>query len=116
MALFGGKQAPPFGGKLKKKKKLKEGSADEERAESPRKEAAEKKAGYTPVIWGWGIKTAGKFQSNAATDLTDTLPDGYAQSAMEGMPLIVGVDSLKINITAGTGFIIYSYYKTPTQP
>ncbi len=36
---FGGKKAPPFG-------KPKEGSAAEERAESPAKRKAEKKAGY----------------------------------------------------------------------
>jgi len=72
------------------------------------------KAGFTPVIFGWGLKTAGKFQSNAATDLTGTLPDGYVMYAEYGMPLLVGQDSLKINLTGGTGFVIFGYFKTPT--
>lgn len=74
------------------------------------------KVGYTGVIWAWGLKTAGKFQSNASADLTGALPDGYAMGWNPGLPLVVGVPDLKINLTGGTGYVIFSYFKTPSQP
>lgn len=73
------------------------------------------KAGFTPVILGWALAAPGKFQSNAASDLTDTLPAGTMIATSQVPFLLVGEDGLKINITAGTGFVLYGYFKTPVQ-
>lgn len=73
------------------------------------------KTGYTPVILAWALAAPGKFQSNAASDLTDTLPAGTMVATSQVPFLLVGEDGKKINITGGTGFILYSYFKTPTQ-
>lgn len=73
------------------------------------------KTGYTPVVLGWALAAPGKFQSNAATDLTDILPAG-TMIATERIPyLVIGEDGLKLNITAGTGLILAAYFKTPVK-
>lgn len=79
-------------------------------------DVAAAKAGYTPVILGWALAgVPGKFQSNAASDLTDALPVGTMNANSQVPFLLVGENGLKINLTAGTGFVIIAYFKTPTQ-
>lgn len=77
-------------------------------------DVAAAKAGYTPVILAWALAAPGKFQSDATSDLTDTLPAGTMIASPQVPYLLVGEDGKKINVTGGTGFAIYSYFKTPS--
>ncbi len=73
------------------------------------------KPGFTPVLLGYSLAAPGKIQSNAATDMSDTLPAGSMIASPQVPYLLVGEDGLKMNITAGTGFCLVAYFKTPTQ-
>jgi len=78
-------------------------------------DVAAAKTGFTPVILAWALAAPGKFQSDATTDLTDTLPAGTQIATPQVPYLLVGEDGKKINITGGTGYAIYAYFKTPVQ-
>lgn len=78
-------------------------------------DVAAAKVGFTPVLLAYSLAAPGKFQSNAATDLSDTLPAGSMIASPQVPFLLVGEDNKKMNITAGTGFVIVSYFKTPVQ-
>jgi len=76
-------------------------------------DVAAARTGYTPVILGWALTVAGKFQSDATLDLSG-LVNGNLLATSQVPFLIVGEDGKKINITAGVGLVIYSYFKTPS--
>lgn len=78
-------------------------------------DVAPAKTGFTPVILGWALAAPAKFQSDATSDLTDTLPAGTMIASSQVPYLLVGEDGKKINLTGGTGFVLYGYFKTPSQ-
>lgn len=71
------------------------------------------RVGFTPVLLGYSLAAPGKVQSDATSDLSDTLPAGSMIASPQVPFLLVGEDGKKMNITAGTGFVLVSYFKTP---